>query len=353
MKLRPEKVLFLCVLIAVVLGIVLVYDASVAEAFSQFGDKFYFARQQAMWVGLGCGALIVSALLPMGFWRTMGILIFFFALISLIAVLIPGVGTIVQGARRWIVFGPFRFQPSELMKLGIVLYFSTWLTKHQRSGPFMFMTVLIFGLVMLEPDLGTGLIILAIAFSLFVAAGGAWKYIIAFALIGIVGISALIVTSPYKMRRMAAYLNPDSDPLGASYHIRQITIALGSGGWFGQGIGKSRQKYQYIPEASTDSIFAIAAEELGFVGALGIISLYVVMIYQGFRIVSMAKHKQDQLVALGVTVWIASQAMLNLASVVALVPLAGVPLPFLSYGGSSLISMLASSGILIGIGRRS
>ncbi len=353
MNIRPEKILFITIVLAVLLGIGLVYDASVAEAFTQFGNKWYFARQQLMWAGLGSVALIVSSLLPMGFWKKIGIGIFFFALISLIVVLIPGLGTKVQGASRWIVFGPLRYQPSEIIKLGIILYFSSWLIKHQRSMPFLFITAVIFGLIMLEPDLGTGLVVLSISLALFIAAGGSWKYILSFCVLGIVGISLLIIASPYKMKRITAYLNPESDPQGASYHIRQITIALGSGGWFGQGIGKSRQKYRYIPEASTDSIFAIAAEETGFIGSLGIILLYGIIVMQGFRIVGKTKHKQDQLVALGITVWIASQAMLNLSSLVALVPLTGVPLPFLSYGGSSLVSMLASSGILIGIGRRS
>lgn len=352
MKIRPEKILFVCILLAVSLGVGLVYDASVAEAFTQFGDKMYFARQQIIWAGAGLASMLVSSFLPMGFWKKFGMLLFFFSFLSLIFVVIPGFGTLVQGARRWIIVGPIRFQPSELAKLGMILYFSSWLTKHQRGMPFFFLTSAIFGLIMLEPDLGTGLIILSIAVALFVTAGGSWRYVSGFSVVGALAIGALILLSPYKLQRVASYLNPEADPQGTSYHIRQITIALGSGGWFGQGIGKSRQKYRYIPEASTDSIFAIAAEELGFVGSVGILLLYAVIVMQGFRIAKRAKGKHDQLVAVGVTTWIAAQTLLNLGSVVALVPLTGVPLPFLSYGGSSLISMLASSGILIGIGRK-
>ncbi|HZZ99040.1 MAG TPA: putative lipid II flippase FtsW [Candidatus Saccharimonadia bacterium] len=343
----------LCITILVALGVLFVFDASVAEAFQNFNDKFYFAKQQIFWAGTGMIALWIASLLPMKFYKAIGMPLFFGSLVLLVAVLIPGIGTTVQGAQRWIVLGPARFQPAELTKIGMILYFSQWLLKKQHSIPFLTLTGAIFLLLLKQPDLGTALILGAIAVSIFIGAGGSWKSIAGVGIFGIIGVLALIIISPYRMQRLEAFQNPDKDPLGASYHIRQITIALGSGGLFGQGIGQSRQKYQYIPEASTDSIFAITAEEIGFVGALAVLGLYILVIWHGFRISEHATDQYSRLVALGIVTWIGMQTILNLGSIVALVPLTGVPLPYISYGGSSLISILAASGILIGIGKRS
>jgi len=340
------------IVILLLLGVIFVFDSSVAEAFQQFGDKYYFAKQQVVWIGIGLTALMIAAVLPPTLYRNIGGLLFFGSIMLLILVLVPGIGTAVQGARRWIVLGQFRFQPSELAKIGLILYFSSWFVKHQKMLPFVFLLSFVFGLLLLEPDLGTALIISAIAFGMYVAAGGRWKYVFYIAAGGIAAIALLIAVSPYRRERLKAYINPELDPLGSSYHIRQITIALGSGGWIGQGIGKSRQKYQYIPEASTDSIFAIAAEEVGFVGSIVILLLFLLLIREGFFI---AEHTEDQylrLVAVGITVWIASQTIVNLGAVTALFPLTGVPLPYFSYGGSSLVTTLAASGILVGIGRK-
>ena len=259
MNIRLHQLFFLLVLLLLALGVLFVFDASVAEAYQQFNDKFYFARQQLAWAGIGLVAMVISSYIPMKWLRFIGALVFFGALAMLIGVLIPGIGSKVQGARRWLIFGPIRMQPTELMKTGMILYFSSWLSSHQRPLPFLFFMTLIFGLIMLQPDLGSALIIAVIGIGLFVASGGKWLHLGAMTGIGLLGIVLLIMISPYRMNRVKTFFNQEGDPLGASYHIRQITIALGSGGWIGQGIGQSRQKYQYIPEASTDSSFAIAA----------------------------------------------------------------------------------------------
>ena len=349
---HPERLMFLTILLLLIAGVLFVFDASVAEAFYQFGDKYYFAKQQVLWAGLGLLALIVCSFVPVKVWKMVSSPVFFLSLGLLALVLLPGIGTTVQGAQRWIVYGGFRFQPAELAKLAVIFYFPTWLIHHQRIGPFAFFTTLLFGLLLFQPDLGTALVLMAICVGLYVSAGGSWKYIVGFGGVGILGVLLIVLVSPYRMQRITAFLNPETDPLGASYHIRQITIALGSGGLFGQGIGQSRQKYQYIPEASTDSIFAIAAEEIGFIGALVMLGLFSVVFIQGFAIAEKTKDPYEKLVATGIVIWVTSQTILNLGSIVALVPLTGVPLPFISYGGSSLISLLAGSGILIGVGRR-
>jgi len=349
---RSTRILLTTIIILLLLGVIFVFDASVAEAFQQFGDKYYFAKQQIMWIGIGLSFLMFAAVFPLSLYKKFGGILFFCSLILLIMVLIPGIGTAVQGARRWIVLPYFRFQPSELMKIGIILYFPTWLIKHQKMLPFIFLLSFVFGLLLLEPDLGTALIVSAIAFGMYISAGGRWKYVCYIALGGMLGILAIIVVSPYRRERIRTYLNPEADPLGASYHIRQITIALGSGGWFGQGIGKSRQKYRYIPEASTDSIFAIAAEEVGFLGSLIVLFIFSIIIREGFSIAEQTEDEYLRLVAVGITMWIASQSIVNLGSITALLPLTGVPLPYFSYGGSSLVTILAGSGILVGIGRK-
>jgi cell division protein FtsW len=213
------------------------------------------------------------------------------------------------------------------------------------------MTV-IFGLVMLQPDLGSALVLGAIGFGMYVAAGGQIKHVMAIIGIGLLGILLLIVVSPYRRDRLKTFFSAEEDPLGASYHIRQITIALGSGGWFGQGFGQSRQKYQYIPEASTDSIFSIAAEEVGFVGSTVILLLYVGLMFTGLKIAEKPSDTYARLVAVGIVTWLGAQTAINLGSIVSIIPLTGVPLPYISYGGSALVSVLAASGILMGIGRR-
>jgi len=353
MNMRSHQLLFFLVLVLLGLGVLFVFDASVAEAYQQFGDKFYFARQQLVWAGIGLIAMLISSYAPLKWLRFLGMFVFFTALAMLIMVLIPGIGAKVQGARRWLIFGPFRLQPAELMKMGMVLYFSSWLSTHQRLAPFAFLMTLIFGLIMVQPDLGSALVIVAIGVGMFIAAGGKWIHLGMMGVVGMIGIVLLIFASPYRMNRVKTFLDQEGDPLGASYHIRQITIALGSGGWFGQGIGQSRQKYQYIPEASTDSIFAIAAEEIGFLGSCVMLILFLSVLLVGFRICQCTHDRYARLVAVGCVIWIGSQTFLNLGSIVSLVPLTGVPLPYVSYGGSSLLSILAASGILMGIGRRS
>lgn len=265
--------------------------------------------------------------------------------------LIPGLGIKVLGARRWINLGFTVLQPSELTKLAVVIYLSSWLSQHQRFWPFAFIVSVVLGLIMLQPDLGTAMIVGMIAFSLYFVSGGSLKKIIVSGLIGSVIAGILIVASPYRLNRVKTFLDPSSDPLGTSYHIRQVLIAIGSGGMTGQGIGKSRQKYQYLPEASTDSIFAIIAEETGFIGSLVVISALYALVNQGYKI---AKNSDDvfaKLLVTGIISWVGFQMLLNLSAMVALVPLTGVPLPLISYGGSSLIMILFALGMVANVSR--
>ncbi len=334
----------------ILFGVLMVYNVSVVESFVTFHDSFYYVRSQALWAAISIIALFIVSKIPTSFWLKVGPLIFGVALLLLIGVLIPGLGVRIGGARRWISLAGFSFQPSELMKMGLVLYLSTWLTKPRRFLSFALLVGGMFGLIMLQPDLGSGLIILSIATGMYVVAGKPLKHLAWLAVGGGLGILILIAISPYRMQRVTTFLDPDSDPQGKSYHIHQITIALGNGGLFGQGLGKSKQKYRYIPEASTDSIFAILAEEFGFVGCGIIIIGYIALCSKvGEKVRAVHDDEQSYLLGTGIMTWIAAQVLVNLSSVVALIPLTGVPLPFISYGGTALLSLCSAVGILIGI----
>jgi cell division protein FtsW len=241
----------------------------------------------------------------------------------------------------------------ELLKFSLIIFSANWLPKHQKLATFLVSMAIPSLLLILQPDLGSLLLILAIGFSLYFFAGGKMKNI-AFLGLGAIPIITLIIAfSPYRLERVTTFFNPESDPLGSSFHIRQIVVALGRGGWFGQGFGNSRQKYAYIPEASTDSIFAIVGEESGFIGCLFIIALYLLLIISSYKIATNPKlSPSKQLFGLGINTWITIQTVLNLAAVVSLVPLTGVPLPFFSYGRSSQIMILLAAGCLVRLGKK-
>ena len=353
-NLNLSRRLFFLVLILSSIGLAVVFEASGAEALAKFGNSFYFIRQQLQWVLIGLVTLIITSFIPSKIWKVFAPIFYASGIILLIAVLIPNFGVEVKGAARWLDLGFIRFQPVEVMKMGVVAFFASWMTKHQRLGPFLTFMLIPVVLLMLQPDLGSTLIIVGISLGMFVAAGGEMTKIWLLLAAGILAICLLIIFSPYRRDRIKTFLDPSSDPLGSSYHIRQITIALGNGFWFGQGIGQSRQKYQYIPEVSTDSIFAIVAEETGFVGSVALIALLLYFTHTCFTVAqTLPSHSFEQLFATGLVIWIAGQIVLNLAAVVALVPLTGVPLPFISRGGTSLVTIMGATGILISLARRS
>jgi cell division protein FtsW len=343
-----KKLLFSTIVLTL-LGLLFVFEASTAESLATYGHQYHFLRQQSMWLGVGLVALIVAALTPLQLLQKTSPIWYGLGILLLILVLIPGIGREFNGARRWIGIGSITVvQPIELVKFCVTVFFASWMSKHQKLVPFLFLSGLPIGLVLLQPDLGSTLILFAVTFGMYFLAGGNLKFL------GITTAGALLFfaiavgTSSYRMQRVTTYLNPELDPLGAGFHIRQITLALGRGGLLGQGIGNSQQKLAYIPEPSSDSIFAITAEEVGFVGSLFIITLYALYIHAAISIAkSQKKNRFNYLIATGITIWFAAQTLLNLAAIVALVPLTGLPLPLFSYGGSSLVMILFATGILL------
>jgi cell division protein FtsW len=348
-RVRSLQVL-ITILLLLGLGIVMVYDSSVAEGQRLFGDKFYFVKRHLIWVVLGIISMAVVSKIPISFIKKVSPYLFGLSAVMLAVVLIPGLGSTAQGARRWFYLGKsVYFQPSELVKLSTVLYFAVWLKNKQKvSHPLILLGAIIF-LLILQPDFGTAIIIAAAGFLMLFVSGMAYKNIAWLFLACVVAGLGLSISAPYRMERIKTFLDPTKNPYGSSYHINQALIAFGSGGWWGLGIGRSRQKFEYLPEASTDSIFAVAGEELGFVGATAIVLLFVLLYWQFFRIAMRENDDYRRLLAVGLSGWLSIQTLVNLGSLTALMPMTGVPLPFISYGGSSLIIQMLTLGILLRI----
>jgi len=354
LSLRPsDRGIVLMVGAISLFGILMVYDSSVAIAVRDFGNQYYYATEQLKWLIVGFAALIVFSLVDYHVWYKAALPILIGTLILLVAVFLPGIGIRALGAHRWINFGFFVLQPAELAKLSLVIYLSAWFSARERGRfmSFIILLAMVVGLILIEPDLGTSIIIISISVILYFTSGAPIRNFAILVPVLILAVVLLAVLSPYRMARLTTFLRPNEDTQGASYHIHQALLAIGSGGWFGVGVGQSRQKYQYLPEANTDSIFAIIGEELGFVGSVAVILAFIFLISRGFRVVKRAPDAFGKLVALGVTAWIGVQTVVNLSAMVALLPLTGVPLPFISYGGSSLIIMLAGVGILLNVSR--
>jgi cell division protein FtsW len=344
----------------VALGVLMVYSSSFAVGLEAFGNANYFVIRQVMWAAIGTVLLLTLMRMDYRFLSSISPLLMLAAIVTLAAVLVPGVGIERHGAARWIALGPIPpVQPSEFAKLALIIYVSAWLAgkgayvKDFAMGfvPFVSMVGIVAGLTLLEPDTGTAAILVLTTVTLFFVAGASLTHV--GALIGIGGVAAtlLIATGGYRADRLFAFMDPDSDPSGVGFHTLQLLIALGSGGISGLGIGASRQKFFYIPNAHTDGIFAIVGEELGFIGAIAVVVLFAIIIYRGFRIVLGARDDFGSLLATGIVVWIAYQALINIGGMTRAIPMTGIPMPFLSYGGSALAALMAAVGILLSISR--
>ena len=357
---RPDYVIALVVAVLTGAGLVFVYSASFAVGLNDFGNVNYFIIRQAFGAAIGATAMFVLARLDyrlLGRWSP---LILLAALTGLGLVLIPGISVESNGAHRWIQLGPLpQFQPSEFAKLAMVIYIAAWLAakgeqvKQFSLGvvPFMLMVGLVGGLIMLEPDMGTFLVIVLTTSTMFFVAGAALHHVITLAGAGFAGGFLLILVEGYRAERLMAFLHAEDDPEGKGFQILQLLIALGSGGVRGLGIGESRQKFFYVPGAHTDGIFAIVGEELGFIGATLVIALFATLVFRGFRTSQKSHDEFGYLLAVGITCWIAYQSVINIGGITRSLPLTGIPLPFLSYGNSALITTLAAVGVLLSVSR--
>lgn len=342
-------VVFLCLF-----GLLMVYDASQVEAFRDFGDKYYFIRQQIIWVTLGFIALTFFSFFDYHHLKRFATPFFLISFILLLLVFIPGLGISAGGAHRWLKISFLTIQPAEIIKLSSIIFFAALFQKQLKAPLFLLITAAVIAIVgIFQRDLGTAVVFSMIAFGLYFVAGAKIAYFLGLLFMGGVSFIGFILSSAYRKQRVLAFLDPFSDPQGFSYHISQVLIALGSGGLFGLGIGQSRQKYSFIPEVTTDSIFSVVGEELGLIGSIILISLIGFFIIRGFKIAESAPDNFGKLLASGLAIWLGTQVVINLAAMVSLIPLTGVPLPFISYGGSALLANLVAVGILLNISRQS
>lgn len=357
---KPDYLLVLLVFTLVIFGLIMIYAASAYTAEKTFGDSAYFFHKQLKSFFVGLVAWFVFSKIDYRFWRKNAFGMLIITLIILLAVYIPGLGLKLEGASRWISVGPVFFQPSEIIKLTFSIYLAAWLAKKGegirdfQSGviPFAVIVGLIALLIIKQPDMGTMSIIAFVSAVMFITAGASWQHIS----LGIVSVFTffviLIKSAPYRFQRLLTFLNPSGQELGASYHINQSLLGIGSGGLFGVGFGKSYQKLYYLPQAHTDSIFAIIVEELGFIRSLLVIGVYVLIAYRGLNIAKNAPDEFSKLLTIGIISWIMIQAFINISAMLGLMPLTGIPLPFISYGGSSLVVLLAAVGILTNISKQ-
>ncbi|HLC38550.1 MAG TPA: putative lipid II flippase FtsW [Patescibacteria group bacterium] len=358
---KPDFSIALIVFGLVVLGLVMITSASIVRSYqiTEGKSNYYFLVRQLLAFGIGIIFWVIFYNIDFNFWKKVSPYLFSISLILLMLVFFPTIGKNIGGAHRWINLGPLSFQPSEIMKLALILYFAGWLDKKTSDVasfwktflPFAAILTLTLFLVMREPDMGTAVILAAIGFGIYFMAGAKlWHLSLFIPIIGIVG-WILIKSEPYRWARVIAFINPGKDVLGVSYHINQTLIAIGSGGWWGLGFGNSRQKYNYLPEAHTDSIYAIICEEFGFLRAVLVILAFIFFAIRGLAIVKRAPNNYGRLLASGIIIWFVGQAFINLAVMLGFLPFTGVPLPFISFGGTSLVISLAAVGILMNISK--
>jgi cell division protein FtsW len=350
------------VLALMAFGLVMVWSASEGIGYALYGDPSYYFIRQAAFMVVGAAGMLICARIDYHRWRTWTKPIVLGTLVLLLLVLLPRFGSQVAGARRWFAIGSFTVQPSAVAALMVILALSRWLVDRgtgirnlRTVRDYMVLLGALLILVVLERDLGSTIVLAAVGLSLFFLAGARWRHIVLVGLSMFVFGMGLVLAESYRSARLAVFLNPFSDPLNAGFQAVQSLLALGSGGVTGVGLGHSIQKYEWLPAAHTDFIFSIIGEELGLIGTLGVVFAFAVLVWRGVRASLFAPDSYGALVAGGISAWIGVQAFLNIATVTGLVPTTGIPLPFISYGGSALTVTLVGVGILFNIsaqGRR-
>lgn len=351
---RIDIILPIVVILLTFFGLLMIYEASSYVAFRDFADKYHYIKDQLMWVGLGFSGLIFFTFFDYHKLHNLSLPLLLGTILLLFLVFMPGIGVYALGAHRWINLRFLVLQPTELIKPAFAIYLAAWFSNKER-GRFMAFALLmglVFFLIMLEPDMGTAGIVLLQGLVIYFLSGANLIYFVSS--IPVIGflVFLLVKLEPYRAERLSTFLSHNSSVMTSSYHVRQILIALGMGGLTGVGLGNSLQKYAYLPETTTDSIFAIIAEEFGFIGSLIFIFLLVIVIWRGFLIGGRAKDTFGRLLAGGLISFLAIQMIINLGAQTLLIPLTGVPLPFISYGGSALVIDLCSIGILLNISRQ-
>jgi len=356
-KKSPDFILFLTVLSLLSIGVVMVFSASEYSTLVRYNDSFYFFKRQVVWALLGLFAMRLT--MKYDYWQLKRYILpaLIISLVLLVLVLIPGIGREVNGARRWIAVGPMPFAPAEFVKLCIIMFTAYGLAQQKEKVkiftkgvlPYLVVMSLAALLILIQPDLGTAASLAGIVFVMIFAAGARLTHLGCIMITGLAAVGCAIIMKPYRLQRLLSFLDPWADPQGGGFHIIQGLYAIGSGGLFGMGLGQSKQKFLYLPENHTDFIFAIIGEELGFIGASLVILLFALFIWRGLKIAITSTDPFASLLATGITAWVGVQSIINIGVVTGSLPVTGIPLPFISFGGTSLLFTMIGVGILLNI----
>jgi len=359
---RPANYVLLVAVIGVlnVIGIVMVLSASSVSSMTDYGSAWYFFERQAAWTLVGIVAFVVAARIDYHAWRRLVVPLLVVSVAMLVLVLVPGIGISVGGSRRWLGAGALRFQPSEIAKLAVLVFSADLLTRREDDlgdwrrtlKPVGLVFVTVAALVVVEPDLDSTVVLALIVGAVLVAGGVRLRHLACIAGVGALVGTIVAIAEPYRRARIFVFLNPAADASNTGYQITQSLIALGSGGWTGVGLGQGRAKWLFLPNAHTDFIFAIIGEELGLLGCMLVVLLFVAFAVLGIRAALHAPDRFGMLLAAGVTAWVVGQAAINIGGVIGLLPVAGIALPFVSFGGSALVFTMAASGVLANVARR-
>jgi cell division protein FtsW len=350
---RADYFLFGLIFLFILFGLVMIGDVSLVQGAVTFDDKFYFLKKQIFWAGLGTASLLFFSKIDYHLWKKYSKYLYLLSILFLGLVFLPQIGVTAYGAKRWLNFGFINFQPVELAKLGCLVFFAHLSSQKEEIplGQQLIYLAVPIGLILLEPDLGSSVLLVSSIGLIWFLSQKNLIYILGLAVLGLAIGSYLIFSSPYRKQRVMGMFDPFYDPQGESYHVYQLALTLGSGGLFGQGMGNSRQKFQYLPETTTDSIMAMVGEEFGFIGLTVTILIFALLIWRCLKTARLAPDDYGQLLAAGITGLIAFQGLINLGAITITLPLTGMPFPFVSYGGSSLISLMSLTGILLNISK--
>ena len=359
---KPDWYLIGTIVFLILFGLIVLASAGVAQGWQKFNDSYWYIKHQLL-LGFLPGVFLFIILSRFDYFKLkkLALPLLLISIALLFLVFIPGIGAKYGTAKSWLnVFG-FSIQPSEIVKLTFLLYLATWLSskeeKHLRDLhygflPFIFILIVITALVIMQPDFGTMSIIVIMSLAVYFAAGGRLWHLSWLAALGAAALFLMIKISPYRANRLTTFLRPELEPQGIGYHINQALLAVGSGGWFGKGYSHSIQKFAYLPEATGDSIFAVSAEELGFIISVLIVAAFAFLALRGFKLAQKCRDPFAKLLVVGIITWFVFQAFLNIGAIIGILPLTGVPLPFISYGGTALAMCLAAAGILANISKQ-
>lgn len=356
---KADGLFFVFLLILVLIGIIMVISSSTIIGFKEYADEYFFVKRHLIYLTIASCGFIFGYIIPHFIWRRLSQSLWIASLFMVALTYIPGIGVTVYGSTRWINLVGFSFQPSEVLKFALIVFVAKLLTKKESNilnfKETLLPTLIVIGIsvliVLKQPDLGTSMLISLVTLSLLFIAGLTLIHVLWISLLGITFSGWSILSNPYQLSRIQAFLDPWKDPLGKGYHTIQSLIAIGSGGLLGLGIGRSRQKFFYLPQQYTDYIFSIFSEEFGFIIVVSFILLLIVYIFRGFLIAIRAYDPFSKLLAMGIIIWISLQSILNIGVTMSLLPPTGITLPFISYGGTSLIMVIFASGVLLNISR--